>query len=451
MQNFSGASEKFEVTMKGPYTAGDTQASMDNMGRGCRAYEYANEPHVHRLILEPTRRLRFRVWYPTLKEVTRQLEFSTMTPCNIEDRRRDDVYWTQRGETTTWWPCYLDWVPGSGKVGHGRTGQGWEVGNLTETLVDGPANDKYKCAKKERNLANFRSTAENGFHLDGDEMERGVRLNPIQNHSSSLRFELLLRGATVVERLTCSPPTASNRLQFPAGSQDFRKWESCWTMSLVGEFSRGSPVSSALSVRRRSILTSITLIGSQDITVKSRPKLFTHLSYEPPVRPGQEWETGRNLGKPLHQASEIINTTAAALYTTAVALSCWAPHDSCCALTRTISTARREPQRAAPCTAVYSPVIDSRQSVRADSCPRWVGWQRMYGRSGECAESLRSRSGSRRRKDSTPAEHLHRGDTALYRLFTIHSTRLTHEESDGPMEIVILRKVEEYTTCVQIE
>ncbi|KAJ8873698.1 hypothetical protein PR048_024530 [Dryococelus australis] len=62
----------------------------------------------------------------------------------------------------------------------------------------------------------------------------------------------------------------------PAGSPDFRKWESCRTMPLVGGFSRGSPVSPTPSFRRRSIFTSITLIGSQDLAVKSRPNLFTH-------------------------------------------------------------------------------------------------------------------------------------------------------------------------------
>ncbi|KAJ8887909.1 hypothetical protein PR048_007393 [Dryococelus australis] len=43
------------------------------------------------------------------------------------------------------------------------------------------------------------------------------------------------------------------------------KWESCRTMPFVGGFSRGS------------ILTSIALIGSQDLAVKSRPNLFTSL------------------------------------------------------------------------------------------------------------------------------------------------------------------------------
>ncbi|KAJ8883367.1 hypothetical protein PR048_015210 [Dryococelus australis] len=49
-------------------------------------------------------------------------------------------------------------------------------------------------------------------------------------------------------------------------TQDFRMWESCGTMPLIGGFSRGSPVSPALSFRRHSIIISITLIGSQDLT-----------------------------------------------------------------------------------------------------------------------------------------------------------------------------------------
>ncbi|KAJ8887974.1 hypothetical protein PR048_007459 [Dryococelus australis] len=45
----------------------------------------------------------------------------------------------------------------------------------------------------------------------------------------------------VAERLARSPPTKADRAQSPAGSTDFRKWESCRTMPLVGGFSRGSP------------------------------------------------------------------------------------------------------------------------------------------------------------------------------------------------------------------
>ncbi|KAJ8878739.1 hypothetical protein PR048_019325 [Dryococelus australis] len=77
------------------------------------------------------------------------------------------------------------------------------------------------------------------------------------------------------ERLARSPSTKANRVQSPTGSPNFRKWESCRTMPLVGGFSRGSPSSPVPSLRRRSILTSIILIGSQDLAVKSHPNLFT--------------------------------------------------------------------------------------------------------------------------------------------------------------------------------
>ncbi|KAJ8870512.1 hypothetical protein PR048_029535 [Dryococelus australis] len=81
----------------------------------------------------------------------------------------------------------------------------------------------------------------------------------------------------VAERLARSPPTKTNRVRSPAGSPEFRKWESCRTMPLVGGFSRGSPVSPVLSsFRCRYIFTSITRIGSQDLAVKSRPNLVTH-------------------------------------------------------------------------------------------------------------------------------------------------------------------------------
>ncbi|KAJ8865733.1 hypothetical protein PR048_033254 [Dryococelus australis] len=47
-------------------------------------------------------------------------------------------------------------------------------------------------------------------------------------------------------------------------SPDFRMWESCRTMPLVSGFSRGTPVPPGLLFRRCSILTSMTLVGSQD-------------------------------------------------------------------------------------------------------------------------------------------------------------------------------------------
>ncbi|KAJ8880205.1 hypothetical protein PR048_016671 [Dryococelus australis] len=82
--------------------------------------------------------------------------------------------------------------------------------------------------------------------------------------SSALRLDAtqhfcsLLQEVTMAEWLACSPPTKTNRVQSPAGQlPDFRKWESCRTMPLVGEFSRRSPVSPAPSFRRCSILPSL--------------------------------------------------------------------------------------------------------------------------------------------------------------------------------------------------
>ncbi|KAJ8876137.1 hypothetical protein PR048_024046 [Dryococelus australis] len=64
-------------------------------------------------------------------------------------------------------------------------------------------------------------------------------------------------------RLVRSPPNKVRPGSFPGRvTPDFRKLESCRTMPLVGGFSRGSPVFPALSFRRRSILTSVTLICS---------------------------------------------------------------------------------------------------------------------------------------------------------------------------------------------
>ncbi|KAJ8865667.1 hypothetical protein PR048_033187 [Dryococelus australis] len=81
-------------------------------------------------------------------------------------------------------------------------------------------------------------------------------------------------GAAVAERLACSPPTKVIRVQSLAGPlRDFRVRESCRTMPLVGGSSRGSPVSPALSIWRCSLLTSITLIGSQDLDVKAWPHI----------------------------------------------------------------------------------------------------------------------------------------------------------------------------------
>ncbi|KAJ8893515.1 hypothetical protein PR048_006113 [Dryococelus australis] len=47
--------------------------------------------------------------------------------------------------------------------------------------------------------------------------------------------------AALKRSLSRLSPAKTNRVQSPTGSSNFRKWESCRTMPLVGEFSRGSP------------------------------------------------------------------------------------------------------------------------------------------------------------------------------------------------------------------
>ncbi|KAJ8878639.1 hypothetical protein PR048_019222 [Dryococelus australis] len=79
-------------------------------------------------------------------------------------------------------------------------------------------------------------------------------------------------GYQVVKWLAYLPPTKVNQVQSPTGSPEFCKWESGRTMLLVDGFSWGSPVSPVFAFRHRSILTSITLIGSHDL-VKSHPAL----------------------------------------------------------------------------------------------------------------------------------------------------------------------------------
>ncbi|KAJ8876213.1 hypothetical protein PR048_024123 [Dryococelus australis] len=84
--------------------------------------------------------------------------------------------------------------------------------------------------------------------------------------------------AAVVKRLDYSPPTKASRVRSPAGSlPDFRMWESCRTMPLVGRIYRGTPVSPAPSFRSCPIRTSphLSSIGSQDLDIKSRPNIFT--------------------------------------------------------------------------------------------------------------------------------------------------------------------------------
>ncbi|KAJ8895976.1 hypothetical protein PR048_001317 [Dryococelus australis] len=72
-------------------------------------------------------------------------------------------------------------------------------------------------------------------------------------------------------------PSKANRVRFPADSlPDFRTWETCQKLPLVGGLTRGCPALTCFPFWRCSILTSLHLIGSRDLDVKSRPNLFTH-------------------------------------------------------------------------------------------------------------------------------------------------------------------------------
>ncbi|KAJ8869214.1 hypothetical protein PR048_030786 [Dryococelus australis] len=71
---------------------------------------------------------------------------------------------------------------------------------------------------------------------------------------------------TAAGRLACSLPTKANRIYFPAGSlPEFRKWESCRTMPLVGGFFSGisrfpPPLHSGVAT----FSPHFTFVGSQD-------------------------------------------------------------------------------------------------------------------------------------------------------------------------------------------
>ncbi|KAJ8891749.1 hypothetical protein PR048_004302 [Dryococelus australis] len=123
----------------------------------------------------------------------------------------------------------------------------------------------------------------------------GAGRSPHKTLISELDIKIIIHykktGAAVTEWLACLPPTK-------AWSPNFRKWESCRTMPFAGGFSRGSPVSPALSFRRCSILTSITLIGSQDHDVKNRPNLFPHIIKKNCFKSNNVMGTNKYAGRP---------------------------------------------------------------------------------------------------------------------------------------------------------
>ncbi|KAJ8868788.1 hypothetical protein PR048_030328 [Dryococelus australis] len=106
------------------------------------------------------------------------------------------------------------------------------------------------------------------------------------NHSNNT-----CNGAAVAERLARSPPTKATPGSIPGRVTRFSQVGIVSDDAVGGGFSRGSPVSPAHSFRRLSIFTSITLIGSQDLAVKSRPNLFT-TQLTPKVGPGYNCISG---------------------------------------------------------------------------------------------------------------------------------------------------------------
>ncbi|KAJ8892163.1 hypothetical protein PR048_004743 [Dryococelus australis] len=93
-------------------------------------------------------------------------------------------------------------------------------------------------------------------------------------------------GATVAQQLAHSPPGKAYRVQSPAGSPDFRKWQSCRTIPLVSGFSRGSPIPSTPPIpaplRNRNTRSpvrfrSIALVGWSLFNVWRISRYHTHV------------------------------------------------------------------------------------------------------------------------------------------------------------------------------
>ncbi|KAJ8881073.1 hypothetical protein PR048_017546 [Dryococelus australis] len=81
-------------------------------------------------------------------------------------------------------------------------------------------------------------------------------------------WSIMRIGAAVAERLAYSPATKANRVQSPAGSLNFCKWESCRTMPLVGGFLGDLPFPRPFIPAPRHIHLNHP-IGSQDLAVQS--------------------------------------------------------------------------------------------------------------------------------------------------------------------------------------
>ncbi|KAJ8895131.1 hypothetical protein PR048_000456 [Dryococelus australis] len=131
-------------------------------------------------------------------------------------------------------------------------------------------------------LAPLTLSSQNPFTLS--EVERFGRLFNIevsmeQRWNARVRKTGVSRGNPRLAALSVTIPTCKNPAATPAEN---RAWFAYGEGEIVPDdtaargFSRSSAISHAISFRHCSMLISITLIGSQDLTVKSRPNLFIH-------------------------------------------------------------------------------------------------------------------------------------------------------------------------------
>ncbi|KAJ8890866.1 hypothetical protein PR048_010375 [Dryococelus australis] len=104
------------------------------------------------------------------------------------------------------------------------------------------------------------------------------------------------------------PPShlGANWVRFPAWSlPDFRMWELCRTLLLVGGFSRGSPVCYALALWRCSIYR-FTLIDSQDLYAALIDRLINYTrGSRPPASPFDPMSRGGVEGRGYRESGEV--------------------------------------------------------------------------------------------------------------------------------------------------
>ncbi|KAJ8897461.1 hypothetical protein PR048_002807 [Dryococelus australis] len=132
--------------------------------------------------------------------------------------------------------------------------------------------------REDLKIRNNNTTVVIEFYLTTSATSTTLLLNfaPFSLHSTS---SLRALGEAATERLARSPPTKAKRVQSPAGSLRIfacrnRTGRCRWSAGFLGDLPFPRP-----SFRRCSILTSITLIGSQGLAVKSHQNLFTHSAY----------------------------------------------------------------------------------------------------------------------------------------------------------------------------